>query len=224
MPTIITVSPRAVIAVASAVAKNDVRGYLNGVHFAPLKGAAVRVAGCDGYRIHVARDRDAGHTALPAEGIVVPLEPLLKLAKMDARPVHDYRYATFIVIETDHFETALGEATVSRLGASFKVNLIEGRYPDIAAIMAPAAHPDAGVAATFNPDYIADALKAAKDLARSREIPMKYPTATILPDTADRSWSVMSDPNDSVTLTCVVMPARHGFVGPPRGIARSVLE
>jgi DNA polymerase III sliding clamp (beta) subunit (PCNA family) len=223
--TLITVSPRAILAVAAAVAKADVRDYLNGVHFAASPTMGVRVTGCDGHRVYVARDTEAGRTNLPRAGVVIPLDPLLKLAKMDARPTHEYKFAADVAIEVTEGEgDAPSTFKASRLGASFTGDTIPGRYPDIDAIMPLDTESDVGCTGHFNPDYILDAVKAIKTLQRTRPNPSRYPSVSFVPSTAERTWSLVSCPDDTVTLTCVVMPLRPKACGPWRRVARHVLN
>jgi DNA polymerase III sliding clamp (beta) subunit (PCNA family) len=222
--TLITISPRAILAVAAAVGKRDIRYYLNGLHFAPSPTTGVRVTGCDGHRMHVARDVEAGRTNLPAAGIILPFEPLLKLAKADARPAHAYKFAEDVAIEVTEGEgDAPATFKASRLGATFAGDVTDGRYPDVEAIMPIDTESDAGCTGHFNPDYIIDATKAIKDLQRTRPEPSRYPSVSLIPSTSERTWSLVSCPNDTVTLTCVIMPLRPTFAGPCRRVARHVM-
>lgn len=134
--TQIFIKPNILKAVLSHAAKDDVRFYLNGIHFKNRNGVLV-VEGTDGQRmIRVTLDNIT---------LTEPLDAIIKRSDIE-----------FILkMKFYSIELEFGEKSVKVANTGMTFELMDGTFPDIDAII-PAQIPRAFISGIYNWDYLSD--------------------------------------------------------------------
>jgi len=147
----VTLSIRALRAVLVAVSSEETRYYLNGINleFTP---DGVIMAATDGHRMIVLRQPYGEHGATAAHASVIVPRDLVAKLKVNKR---DGDAMTTLTIADD------GRLTFEHWGESFGGSRIDGSFPGYRRIVPQDLN---GVAAQYNPQYLADFAKARVEL------------------------------------------------------------
>jgi DNA polymerase-3 subunit beta len=146
----VTLSIRALRAVLVAVSSEETRYYLNGINLEFTPDGVV-MAATDGHRMIVLRQPYGEHGATAAHAsVIVPRDLVAKL-----KVKHKTLDETTLTIADD------GRLTFEHAGESFGGSRIDGAFPNYRQVMPKDLN---GVAAQYNPAYLADFAKARVEL------------------------------------------------------------
>jgi len=157
----------ALTALMKGCAKQDVRYYLNGIHFGPEK-----MSSTNGHMLMQVNYLDLDPSDYPFDNgkapmcqgtsdVIIPAAAItaaLRNCSKDKLPILD---ETIVVVKTDPKLVSLSSTDLEVTKVT-KAKTIDGRYPDVEALMAPLTgdHTDVGV----DPDLLIAAGQAAKAL------------------------------------------------------------
>ena len=194
-------------AVAPFMAKKDARYYLNCAMIESAAGG-LRAVATDGHALAVCDSPGAG----PAERLLIPREAVDWALKQKGEAV------------TLEWEDALGAFTLrSELGATIAGKLIDGRYPDYAA-MIPMLKDDRTELAGFDPEILVLVAKSAAGLKKMGGCG-RYPAVTLHGNGDNNAAGFeLGGLKTGLRVIGVVMPMRDSMA--PRegfGLAREVV-
>ena len=191
-------------AVAPFMAKKDVRFYLNGAMVETAAGG-LRAVATDGHALAVCDSPGAG----PAERLLIPREAVEWALKQKGEAV---------TLEWEGFAGTL----VNELGARIPVKLIDGRYPDYAAVI-PLLQADRTELAGFDPEILVLVAKSAAGLKKYGGAG-RYPAVTLHGNGNNNAPGFeLGGLKDGLRVIGAVMPLRDSMA--PRsgfGLAREV--
>ena len=150
---IYTIATNDLKAVSLAMAKADIRYYLNGVLFELDNAEGYRLVGTDGHRMHIVCKKKYTNTV---HEIIMPSDIVKQLCKQKAQ-----------VFELEIIPGAARQIKVRTGGGFITVLEVVGKYPDYRRVMptkiqqAEAAH--------YMPEYLADLAKAQKILGTAQQ-------------------------------------------------------
>ena len=191
-------------AVAPFMAKKDVRYYLNGAMVETAAGG-LRAVATDGHALAVCDSPGAG----PGERLLIPREAVEWALKQKGEAV------------TLEWTEAKGLAEmVNEAGARIPVKLIDGRYPEYAAVI-PMLKADRTELAGFNPEILVLVAKCAAGLKKYGDAG-RYPAVTLHGNGNNNAAGFeLGGLKDGLRVIGVVMPLRDSMA--PRegfGLAR----
>lgn len=145
MSTKITLAQSAIKAVSFAMAKNDIRYYLNGMCI-QHNGEETRIIATDGHRLHMVRVEHKDGLVIDPIECIIPDTLVNTIIKAKA-PKHDKLREVHITIDGDKVSAVLPDGTESI------AKLIDGKFPDYTRVI-----PDSfnGQPAQYNCDYVSD--------------------------------------------------------------------
>ena len=193
-------------AVAPFMAKKDVRFYLNCAMVESAAGG-LRAVATDGHALAVCDSPGAG----PTDRLLIPRDAVEWALKQKGEAV------------TLEWESAVGAFTLrSELGATIAGKLIDGRYPDYAAVI-PMLQDDRTELAGFNPEIIGLIAKSAAGLKKMGGCG-RYPAVTFHGNGNNNAAGFeLGGLKNGLRVIGVVMPRRDSMA--PRsefGLAREV--
>ena len=147
----ITIKQSTIKAVSHAMAKSDIRYYLNGM-LIHTNGHDTRIVATDGHRLNIAIVERTMLIETPQQ-FTIPDTLVNTICKCKA-PRHD---------KSPEVTFNFADGKVSALlpdGTESVAKLIDGRYPDYDRVI---PHTLSGEAAQYNPVYVMDAFKACAD-------------------------------------------------------------
>lgn len=147
----LTIKQKDLKAVSLAMAVKDIRYYLMGVYI-ETNGAETRIVATDGHRLHAIVE-DNGGILSDVVSFTMPLDMVKKCVSAKA---HKQDKCPSIYIAYDPASGKI-EAKLPD-GSSIVYQATDGKFPDYTRII-PRDIPETPVAAVFNPDYVADAVK-----------------------------------------------------------------
>lgn len=145
-------------AVAHAMAKNDIRYYLNGL-LIESNGAETRLVATDGHRLHMVIQESKG-LAVPAVEFIMPADMVKKCIASKA-PRQDKNPKVLITYDQGKISARLPD------GSEIVQFATDGKFPDYRRII-PAHDGGAPEPCIFNNDYVADAVRGYCDYAEIR--------------------------------------------------------
>jgi len=160
MKTLATLDSKAIAVAALCQAKDDVRFYLNGIYCRPApdgKGG-VQVCATDGHRLVIVTDRNG----ICEEPFIIRFDPT-SITKLKGTKVG---HVTVVLTDSgDVHVTAYGIEGLSDkpLLSSF-AEIVDGRYPDIDAVMPNKAPASGTPIISVNPFYLKDLCEVNKIL------------------------------------------------------------
>lgn len=160
--TTIVIKQHILKSVSYAMAKNEIRYYLDGV-LIEHNGAETRLVATDGHRLHAALiEHPAGVLVDPVTAIM-PRDFVLALCKVKGRK--GVSPEIFLTIDGAKLEAALPDGTAISSPA------IDGRFPDY-----PKTIPESfsGEVGAYRPDYILDAHKGVADFFGIKDHSMPF--------------------------------------------------
>jgi len=147
----ITIKQSTIKAVARAMAKNDIRSYLNGM-LVHTNGHDTRLVATDGHRMNVPIVERTMLVEVPQQ-YIIPASLVSTICKCKA-PRDNKKPEVTLTFHDGKVAAALPDGTES------VANLVGGKYPDYDRIV---PHTLSGEAAQYNPEYVLDAYKACAD-------------------------------------------------------------
>lgn len=150
---IYTISTDDLKAVSLAMAKADLRYYLNGVLFELDNAEGYRLVATDGHRLHIVCKKKCTNTV---HEIIMPSDIVKQLCKQKAQ-----------VFELEIIPGATRQIKI-RTGAGFiTVPEVDGKYPDYRRVMPTKVQQTE--TAHYMPEYLADLAKAQKILGTKNQ-------------------------------------------------------
>jgi len=146
----VTLNIRALRAVLVAVSTEETRYYLNGINLEFTPDGVV-MAATDGHRMIVLRQPYGEHAATGAHASVIVPRDLVAKLKVKLRTLDE----TTLTIADD------GKLTFEHAGEMFGGARVDGTFPNYRQVMPKDLN---GVAAQYNPQYLADFAKARVEL------------------------------------------------------------
>lgn len=192
-------------AVAVAMAKQDVRYYLNGVCVDRDEAGRVALAATDGHAMLVARDCEIAWEGEGAAQLILPRDfvaAILKAAKRET------------VVTVDATEAQGADARVFDLSATIgattlRARSIDGRFPDWRQAMRPTLHAKVGATmAAFAPAVLAVATDAAQAFAKVAGIKKHGAVSVQFIAAGDQSTGFAIHGCHGAVIAGVVMPLR----------------
>lgn len=177
---IYTIATKDLQAVSLAMAKADIRYYLNGVLFELDNAEGYRLVGTDGHRMHIVCKRKAQ----AADSVIMPSDTVKQLCKL--------KEAFFTVEPLEN-----RQIKITTISSVLTVQAVEGKYPDYRRVM-PTKIQQTEVT-HYMPDYLVDLAKAQKILGTEQQhgyITQQGTNAGVYVD------------NDK-SFYAVIMPLRH---------------
>jgi DNA polymerase III sliding clamp (beta) subunit (PCNA family) len=156
-------------AVSLAMAKDDIRYYLNGM-LVECNGQTVRLVATDGYRLHIMDvpqpEPAEGEAACPAlpEGVIVP-RALVDWALKNSKKGQIIEL-TVIPDPPAPGTPAVPVLQITANSASMTAPALDGQFLDYLRVL---PHELSGEAGQFNPAYVSDAYAAVLELADVRK-------------------------------------------------------
>lgn len=147
--------------VAPFISTEEARFYLRGVFIQPHQANGVYLVATDGHRLMVAHDEE-GATDAPV---------IVRLDKATLAACNTPRNDVDRTLEVDAGNTARVLSGERKPLVSQYDAVVDGTFPDWRRIASP-SFTEIG-ASTFNPDYLADFAKAAKELAKRQDTSSK---------------------------------------------------
>ena len=145
-------------AVAHAMAKNDIRYYLNGL-LVESNGAETRLVATDGHRLHMVIQEQSGAVVEPVS-FIMPADMVKKCLTVKASKV-DKCQKILITYDQGKISARLPD------GSEIVQFALDGKFPDYRRII-PAHDGGAPEPCIFNNDYVADAVRGYCDYAEIR--------------------------------------------------------
>ncbi|MXX89539.1 MAG: hypothetical protein F4213_20305 [Boseongicola sp. SB0677_bin_26] len=198
----ITVNALTLAAVSLARSVEEVRSYLQGVQFHPVKTGGLALVATDGHILICARDPQAEHEL--DEGVIVRLNATAKQLGQKCAG-RDIRQMTTLI------DLDAGTVTIPK-GASFPASIIDGTFPDYGRVMPWGRLKPAVIAnaVALNHEHLATAGQAHDWLTGGKAIQLwqaRTGHPVLVPHTAD--------------ACTVIMPMRDGSsFGMPEWIER----
>ena len=149
---IYTIATNDLKAVALAMAKADIRYYLNGVLFELDNDEGYRLVGTDGDRMHIVCKRKAQAT----DSVIMPRDTVIHIIKQKVQ-----------AFELEIIPGAPRQLKIRTGGGCITVPEVQGKYPDYRRVMPTKVHQTE--AAYFMPEYLADLAKAQKILGTAQQ-------------------------------------------------------
>ena len=149
---IYTISTEDLKAVSLAMAKADIRYYLNGVLFELDNDEGYRLVGTDGHRMHIVCKR----RAQAADSVIMPRDTVVHIIKQKAQ-----------AFEIEIIPGATRQIKVRTGGGFITVSEVEGKYPDYRRVMPKQLNPIE--TAHYQPEYLLDLAKAQKILGTKNQ-------------------------------------------------------
>lgn len=148
-------------AVSLAMARNDIRHYLNGL-LLESSGDTIRLVATDGARMHLMEIEQSKPTAPLPDGVIMPcalVEWALKNSTKRAPGI------TVCVVPTPPADDGTARPpviTVTAGSASMSAPAVDGRFPGYLCVIQRDLTGETG---QYNPTYVADAYAAVRELA-----------------------------------------------------------
>lgn len=201
----ITIQQKDLRAVSYAMAKDDIRYYLNGV-LVESNGAETRLVATDGHRLHAVIAEGDGPVVAPV-AFIIPAD-MVKKCLAAKGPRADKAPAIIVDYDAGKIAAKLPD------GSEIVQFAIDGRFPDYQRIIPRCdAEPEIAI---FNPAYVADAVKGYSDFM---EIKGKTPPSIgVRPNGA--SPGVLS----ANGFTAIIMPLRGELSGPADARLQAALQ
>ena len=149
---IYTISTNDLKAVSLAMAKADIRYYLNGVLFELDDQEGYRLVATDGDRLHIVCKRKAKAT----DSVIMPRDTVAHIIKQKTQ-----------AFELEIIPGAARQIKIRTGGGFITVPEVQGKYPDYRRVMPTKVHQTE--AAYFMPEYLADLAKAQKILGTAQQ-------------------------------------------------------
>ena len=154
----ITIAQKDLKAVSLAMAKNDIRYYLNGV-FVEFNRAETRIVATDGHRLHMVRTVDSSEMVTEPVTFIIPFEMVKHCLKAKAAR-HDKNPQINLSFASGTIEAALPD------GSRFSAPALDGAFPDYRRIIQQCVSGKSDIeAAVYNPRYVLDAMDALETYA-----------------------------------------------------------
>ena len=138
-------------------AKNDVRYYLNGLHFVPTNGG-IAIQATDGHVLGIL------HVEQPEPMYFRPFT--IERGDIERLKLSSKGVVEFEVTEQD---TAKHPVKILHTGATLLAQPIDGKYPDVVRVVPATSN---GEPAFFNPELLTRFVKASKLLGLGSKIPI----------------------------------------------------
>ncbi len=152
-------------AVSLAMAKNDVRYYLNGM-LLESSGDTVRLVATDGARLHMIDIEQSEPTAPLPDGVIIPRELVEWALKNSTKRAPGITVRVVPTPPADDGKARPPVITVTAGSASMSAPAVDGRFPDYLRVIPTDLSGETG---QFNPTYVADAYAAVLELADLRK-------------------------------------------------------
>lgn len=150
---IYTIATNDLKAVSLAMAKADIRYYLNGVLFELDNAEGYRLVATDGHRLHIVCKKKCTNTV---HEIIMPSDIVKQLCKQKAQ-----------VFELEIIPGATRSIKIRTGGGFITVPGVEGKYPDYRRVMPKQLNPIE--TAHYQPEYLVDLAKAQKTLGTENQ-------------------------------------------------------
>ena len=150
---IYTIATKDLQAVSLAMAKADIRYYLNGVLFELDNAEGYRLVATDGHRLHIVCKKKCTNMV---HEIIMPRDTVMHIIKQKVQ-----------AFELEIIPGATRQIKIRTGGGFITVPEVQGKYPDYKRVMPTKVHQTE--AAYYMPEYLADLAKAQKILGTKNQ-------------------------------------------------------